>query len=302
MPRNGELSFYETIGEAGREFCRNKPFSLDECGIELMQIGAIMTLLPPPPARILECGCGAGWLSKLLAKRGYDVVGTDVSSQAIEIANSDRKGVELSNPTFVVADTEELPFTAEFDVVIFYDSLHHAIDERESLVAAFRALKPGGDLHHVGTGSGSRSAFTGRDRGVRRHREGYAPLVCGEDRSRGRFLVEQVLPANGPPRTVAVRNEMDRSGSTAKPEIHLAVQVFDGHLPDDVRETTLRNYDPLQGIDRRSRSSLRRSPSTHLIGQNRASCRFPPLALPRSDLGQRASVIVRRIDVHQRAK
>lgn len=45
---------------------------------------------------------------------------------------------------FSVADSELLPFNEEFDAVVFFDSLHHAIDETAVLKGAFRALRRGG--------------------------------------------------------------------------------------------------------------------------------------------------------------
>jgi ubiquinone/menaquinone biosynthesis C-methylase UbiE len=144
MPRAGELTFFDAVGEAGRSFAVNKPFSEDSCGAELMQVGSILSLLPPPPGKVLECGCGTGWLCCFLQKRGYQVVGTDVSVQAIELARSHPVFCGLEPPRFLVADSEQLPFEAEFDVVVFYDSLHHAVDELAALRCAYRALKPGG--------------------------------------------------------------------------------------------------------------------------------------------------------------
>src|SRR5262249_40316386 len=37
-----------------------------------------------------------------------------------------------------------LPFACEFDSAVFYDSLHHAVDESAALRGAYRALRPGG--------------------------------------------------------------------------------------------------------------------------------------------------------------
>jgi SAM-dependent methyltransferase len=144
MPREGELNYYEAIGPASRANAVHKPFSKSSCGVELMQVGALMSLLPPPPARVLECGCGTGWLSYLLQQRGYEVVGSDVSIHALELARAHPPFNRESRPQFVLADTEDLPFESEFDIVVFYDSLHHAVDERKALQCAFRALKPGG--------------------------------------------------------------------------------------------------------------------------------------------------------------
>ncbi len=44
----------------------------------------------------------------------------------------------------MTADYEELDGAGEFDAVVFFDALHHAVDEAAALQCAFRALKPGG--------------------------------------------------------------------------------------------------------------------------------------------------------------
>jgi SAM-dependent methyltransferase len=144
MARAGELTYYERIGEAGRRHAILKPFSDPECGLYLMRAGALFSLLPPPPARVLDCGCGTGWLTYFLARRGYQVVGTDVAPDAVEIARTNPVFQHGEPPTFQVADSEALPFDAEFDAVIFFDSLHHAIDELAALRGAWRALRSGG--------------------------------------------------------------------------------------------------------------------------------------------------------------
>ncbi len=144
MPRAGELTYYERIGESGREHALGKPFSDDERGLYLMRVGALFCLLPPPPARVLDCGCGTGWLSAFLAQSGYDVVGTDVSADAIRLASSNRVFATGPSPRFMVADSEALTFDAEFDAVVFFDSLHHAVDESAALRSAYRALRRGG--------------------------------------------------------------------------------------------------------------------------------------------------------------
>jgi SAM-dependent methyltransferase len=144
MPRAGELTYYEAIGEAGRRHALDKPYSDETRGLMLMQIGAILQLLPPPPARILECGCGTGWLSIMLKKYGYDVVGVDVSPGAIELCHSNTVFEGLEPPEFLVADVESLTFRDEFDAVVFFDALHHSIDEQAAICSAYRALKIGG--------------------------------------------------------------------------------------------------------------------------------------------------------------
>jgi SAM-dependent methyltransferase len=145
MPAPGELTYYERIGPEGREHVLNKPFSDESRGARLMEVGAVLLLLPQPPGRVLECGCGAGWLSYMLAKSGYDVVGQDVSVKAIELArNNPMFHAQEKPPVFVSSDFEELAFESEFDAAVFFDSLHHSINMPLAIRQVFRALKPGG--------------------------------------------------------------------------------------------------------------------------------------------------------------
>src|SRR5947209_446007 len=144
MPRAGELTYYEAIGEHGRRHALDKPFSNVDRGRTFMQVGAILELLPPPPARILEGGCGTGWLAKILQHCGYEVVGIDVSPLAIELARLNPTFREAAVPDFEVGDCEHLRYEEEFDVVLFFDALHHSVDEQAALHCAYRALKPGG--------------------------------------------------------------------------------------------------------------------------------------------------------------
>jgi SAM-dependent methyltransferase len=103
-----------------------------------------MTLLPPRPARILDLGCGTGWTSLFFARAGYEVLGADIAPEMIRVANGLRDAAGLTNLTFAASDYEGLSYRDEFDAVVFFDSLHHAEDERSAVRAAFAALKPGG--------------------------------------------------------------------------------------------------------------------------------------------------------------
>ncbi len=152
MPRTGELRYYEKIGNEGRRHSIDKPFSDADCGRYLMRVGALMALLPPPPGRVLDCGCGTGWLSYLLQKRGYEVVGTDVSPDAIDLAEHNRMFFDGGVPDFLVADYERLPFQSEFDAVVFFDSLHHALDEQAATPRCFSSTETGWGVYYFGAG------------------------------------------------------------------------------------------------------------------------------------------------------
>jgi SAM-dependent methyltransferase len=155
MPAPGELTYYQRMQEGDREHARNKPFSDDRRGALLMEVGAVVLLLKPPPCRVLECGCGAGWLTYLLAKSGYDVVGQDVNAKAIELARENPLFTTLPRtPRFLESDFERLHFRNEFDAVVFFDSLHHSLDMPLAIGKAFDALKPGGILIASEPGAG----------------------------------------------------------------------------------------------------------------------------------------------------
>ncbi|NWK96627.1 hypothetical protein DM806_13340 [Sphingobium lactosutens] len=155
MPKAGELTYLANLGEGGREHSLEKPFSDPSCGIALASIGFIMTLLPPPPARILDLGCGGGWTSIFFAKRGYEVVGQDIAPDMIDLAreNCARHGLS-ARLSFLCGDFESLDLDGSFDAAIFFDSLHHAEDELLAIGSAYKALKPGGALitHEPGEG------------------------------------------------------------------------------------------------------------------------------------------------------
>lgn len=99
--------------------------------------------------RVLDCTCGIGTQSLGLASLGYEVVGTDLSHEAIERARSEARGRGL-DVRFEVADlrTLSLGSDAAFDVVLSADnSLPHLADESELKVGIDRMLahlRPGG--------------------------------------------------------------------------------------------------------------------------------------------------------------
>ena len=144
MAKEGEIRFLSSIGEQGLQHAIHKPFSDPQCNEYLADFSAITSLLPPLGSRILDLGCGTGWTSLFLGRMNYQVVGVDIATDMIEQANRIREVSRVPNVTFLVSDYEEMPFREEFDAALFFDSLHHAMDEGVALQAVYRALKPGG--------------------------------------------------------------------------------------------------------------------------------------------------------------
>jgi len=144
MSKQAEIDYFQAMLPEERQHAIGKPFSDPNCPNYLAEMGAIMRLLPPPPARIIDIGCGTGWTSLFLARRGYDVTGIDISADMLQAAETSCRGEELDSVRFAAHDFESLPYEAEFDAALFYDALHHAVDEEQAVRGAYRALRPRG--------------------------------------------------------------------------------------------------------------------------------------------------------------
>ena len=145
-PKAGERAYYARLGAAGLQHAAGKPFTDERCGHYLADIGALLQLLPPPPLRVLDLGCGTGWTSRFLSRAGYSVRALDIAPEAIAMARQLAEQEKNTRVEFAVGDYEDAGESGAFDVVLFYDALHHAEDEAAALRAAAQALKPGGLL------------------------------------------------------------------------------------------------------------------------------------------------------------
>ncbi len=153
-PKAGEKAYYANLGEEGMRHARAKPFSDVNCGKYLCDLGALLQMLSPAPRSILDFGCGTGWTSLFLARAGYDVLGVDISADAIQTARELAEEGQIANARFCSADYEGFAAERSFDYVLFYDALHHAEEEQAAIDAAFKALKPGGALYAFEPGRG----------------------------------------------------------------------------------------------------------------------------------------------------
>ena len=92
--------------------------------------------------KILDAGCGSGYISLELARAGHEVVAIDISSSCIESANRTLK----SNPYtegFGSLKYSVLPFEeaeGEYDAVLFSGVLHHLDNLDEVLIKSITML------------------------------------------------------------------------------------------------------------------------------------------------------------------
>ena len=118
----------------------------DRTGPEVDRVARI--LQPRGDERVLDLACGSGRHSLELRRRGYEVVGADISTDLIEIARRDAAAADLE-VDFVRADLRELDFEDEFDLVLNLNDgaigyLESDEENRRSFEVIARALRPGG--------------------------------------------------------------------------------------------------------------------------------------------------------------
>lgn len=94
--------------------------------------------------RLLDVGCGGGYLSEEFARDGFEVVGVDPAAASIEAARAHAivSGLEIG---YHVGRGESLPFEdRSFDVVACCDVLEHVEDPGVVIREVARVLRPGG--------------------------------------------------------------------------------------------------------------------------------------------------------------
>ncbi|EMT53889.1 class I SAM-dependent methyltransferase [Brevibacillus borstelensis] len=97
--------------------------------------------------RVLDLCCGSGRHSRALARRGYEVVGVDLSNVLLQLANEQKI---LPNLHFYQYDMRHIPFREEFDIVVnlFTSFGYFSSDEENAQVVQNMALalKSGGEV------------------------------------------------------------------------------------------------------------------------------------------------------------
>jgi 2-polyprenyl-6-hydroxyphenyl methylase / 3-demethylubiquinone-9 3-methyltransferase len=100
--------------------------------------------IDPAGRRVLDVGCGGGFVAEEFARLGCAVVGVDPSPVSIETAqrHAAASGHDIE---YVVAPGERLPFPdAAFDLAYCCDVLEHVRDLDQVVGETARVLRPGG--------------------------------------------------------------------------------------------------------------------------------------------------------------
>ena len=100
----------------------------------------------PPPLRVLDVGCGTGFLALRMAELGHTAVGIDLSAGMLTAAQSKAEGVGLP-VTFRLGDAEAPPPDgAPYDAILERHVIWTLPQPREAVHAWQALLKPGGLL------------------------------------------------------------------------------------------------------------------------------------------------------------
>jgi ubiquinone/menaquinone biosynthesis C-methylase UbiE len=95
-------------------------------------VSFVVANLPPPPARVLEVGCGSGELAVELAERGWDILAIDPEAP--------------EGSVFRRVTLEELDDPGPFDAVVARRSLHHIHDLEAAVARVASLLEPEGQF------------------------------------------------------------------------------------------------------------------------------------------------------------
>jgi ubiquinone/menaquinone biosynthesis C-methylase UbiE len=118
----------------------------DRYRVEFTDKVMVDALAPQSGEVIVDAGCGEGWLSRVCAAAGAQVIGVDLSPAFIAAAREGTNGMRPA-PRFEVADMRALPLPdTSVDVVASCHTLTDVPDASEAIREFARVLRPGGRL------------------------------------------------------------------------------------------------------------------------------------------------------------
>lgn len=100
-----------------------------------------------PDGKILDVGCGAGWLAGLLVERvpQGQVVGIDVADEMVRRAR--KASADRVNMMFIMAGVDDIPWNDSFfNLAVSVESAYYWPDPAAGVREIFRVLQPQGTL------------------------------------------------------------------------------------------------------------------------------------------------------------
>ena len=116
--------------------------------INPLRLDWINGIVPLSGQRVLDVGCGGGILADSMARRGAEVLGIDLASKALKIAELHALEVQTPNIVYREIGAEDLAAEAAgtFDVVTCMEMLEHVPDPLSVVHACTTLVRPGGHV------------------------------------------------------------------------------------------------------------------------------------------------------------
>ncbi|MDO8638513.1 MAG: methyltransferase domain-containing protein [Candidatus Daviesbacteria bacterium] len=115
--------------------------------IDRLYLGEVkdMVIKKAGKGKILDLGCGAGWLCLELARNGAQVKGIDISKKRIQIAKryAKREGIIID---YSIGNIDDCSWESnnKYSVIVNWNSLHHSKNPQKILKSIKKSLKKGG--------------------------------------------------------------------------------------------------------------------------------------------------------------
>ena len=103
----------------------------------------------PPAATVLDMGCGWGLSSEMMAFSGASVTAVDINPLFVDLVR--RRAARLGLPIVgVESEFDTYDDDRRYDLVLFYESLHHGLRPWATLARIAPLVKPGGRIMWAG--------------------------------------------------------------------------------------------------------------------------------------------------------
>ena len=118
----------------------------DKYRSELTDPAMLHTIGEPAGLDILDAGCGEGYLSRILAKKGANATGIDSSTKLIEAARSQNLA-DVPSVSFDIGSVDDLPVPdSAFDLVVCNHLVNDLFDPSKPISEFARVLRSNGRL------------------------------------------------------------------------------------------------------------------------------------------------------------
>ena len=116
--------------------------------INPLRLSWIETVISLKGLRVLDVGCGGGILADAMARKGANVLGIDLATKALKVAQLHALEAQTQNVLYQEISAEALAAEqpCSFDVVTCMEMLEHVPDPSSIVKACAMLVKPGGHV------------------------------------------------------------------------------------------------------------------------------------------------------------